>query len=268
VGKISVKKKSAEPGDGKLEFRDLNSNSAENFREKSVHPENTLDYSEAQLRNLSAHLHSLWERDRTRLSREINEELGQILSILKFDLDWVKENLNEDQKAVQNKVQSMSSLIASVIEWVRRISQELRPSLLDNLGLIAALEWELNEFKKRTGINCEFSTNQSEIKLDEQTSIAIFRIAQEFLNNIFMNNQGVSITVLLNVKKNWIVLTLGDKGASVSKGKLIDQRSIGFLSIQERVRYLNGRINITESENNATSVTVELPYKWDGNNND
>jgi signal transduction histidine kinase len=263
-----VKKKSAEPGGGDLEFRNWNSDSAENFREKSVHPEKSPDYSEEQLRNLSAHLHSLWERDRTRLSREINEELGQILSILKFDLEWVKENLSKEQKAVQEKVQAMSSLIASVIEWVRRISQELRPSLLDNLGLIAAMEWELNEFKKRTGINCEFSTNQSEIKLDEQTSIAIFRIAQEFLNNIFMNSQGSNITVLLRVKKNWIVLTLGDDGGGIAERKMIDQRSIGFLSIQERVRYLNGRIKITEEENKGTSVSVELPYKWDGKSND
>jgi len=223
-----------------------------------------LKKSEEQLRHLSAHLHTLREEERSRLSREINEELGQILSILKFDLDWIADKLTGNHRSVQDKVQSMSKLIGAVIEWVRRISQELRPSLLDTLGLIPAMEWELNEFHKRTGIKFELTANEPEIEFDENLSTALFRILQEVLSNIFLHSQAKSIHVSLNIKKNWLILRVKDNGVGIPSRKIIDKRSVGLFSIQERVRFLNGKINIIGKENIGTIVTVELPYKWDG----
>jgi PAS domain S-box-containing protein len=223
-----------------------------------------LKKSQEQLRTLSAHLHDLQEEERSRLSREINEELGQILSILKFDLDWVEKNLTGNEKSVKDKIQSMSKLIAAVIEWVRRISQELRPSLLDTLGVIPAMEWELKEFQKRTGIDYKLEMNGSEVELDEQISTGLFRILQEVLSNVFLHSQAKSVNVSLNVKKSWLILSVRDNGVGIPDRKIIDKRSIGLFSIQERVRILNGKIQIIGKKNLGTIVTVELPYKWDG----
>ena len=223
-----------------------------------------LKESQQQLRTLSAHLHDLREEERSRLSREINEELGQILSILKFDLDWVEKNLTGNDKSVQDKLESMSKLIGAVIEWVRRISQELRPSLLDTLGLIPAMEWELSEFKKRTGINYELVASETGIELDEHIITGLFRILQDVLSNVFMHSQAKSVNVSLNRKSNWLILRVRDNGVGIPDRKIIDKRSVGLFSIQERVRFLNGKINIIAKKDMGTIVTVELPYKWDG----
>ena len=223
-----------------------------------------LKESQEQLRTLSAHLHDLREEERSRLSREINEELGQILSILKFDLDWVEKNLTGNHKSVQDKIESMSKLIGAVIEWVRRISQELRPSLLDTLGLIPAMEWELNEFQKRTGIKYQLTASDTEIKLDEHILTGLFRILQEVLSNVFMHSHAKTVNVSLNSKTNWLILRVRDNGVGIPDRKIIDKRSVGLFSIQERVRFLNGKINIIGKKNMGTIVTVELPYKWDG----
>jgi len=223
-----------------------------------------LQESQEQLRTLSAHLHELREEERSRLSREINEELGQILSILKFDLDWVEKNLTGNDNSVQDKIKSMSKLIGAVIEWVRRISQELRPSLLDTLGLIPAMEWELNEFQKRTGINFKLTASHTDIELDEQILTGLFRILQEVLSNVFMHSHAKTVNVSLNSKTNWLILRVRDNGVGIPDRKIIDKRSVGLFSIQERVRFLNGKINIIGKKNMGTIVTVELPYKWDG----
>ncbi|UCF64820.1 MAG: hypothetical protein JSW33_03015 [bacterium] len=261
---MSGKKKLKDQGSTKLKSRNQRSKLS-GSKKSNINPaDNSLRHSEDQLRNLSAHLQTLRERERSRLSREINEELGQILSILKFDLNWIEENLNENQNAVRERVQSMSKLIAAVIEWVRRISQELRPSLLDTLGLVPAIEWELNEFKKRTGISCEFRSHQAEITLGENISTVIFRILQEILSNIFMHAQAKSVKVSLDIRKKRLILSVGDEGAVIPDGKRLDNRSIGLFSIQERVRFLNGKINIVVEENKGVNVTVELPYKQDG----
>ncbi len=227
-----------------------------------------LKESQEQLRTLSAHLHDLREEERSRLSREINEELGQILSILKFDLDWVEKNLTGNHKSVQDKIESMSKLIGAVIEWVRRISQELRPSLLDTLGLIPAMEWELNEFQKRTGIKYKLTASDTEIELDEHILTGLFRILQEVLSNVFMHSHAKTVNVSLNSKTNWLILRVRDNGVGIPDRKIIDKRSVGLFSIQERVRFLNGKINIIGKKNMGTIVTVELPYKWDGIKND
>lgn len=227
-----------------------------------------LKESQEQLRTLSAHLHDLREEERSRLSREINEELGQILSILKFDLDWVEKNLTGNHKSVQDKIESMSKLIGAVIEWVRRISQELRPSLLDTLGLIPAMEWELNEFQKRTGIKYKLTASDTEIELDEHILTGLFRILQEVLSNVFMHSHAKTVNVSLNSKTNWLILRVRDNGVGIPDRKIIDKRSVGLFSIQERVRFLNGKINIIGKKNMGTIVTVELPYKWNGIKND
>ena len=176
-----------------------------------------LKKSEEQFHKLSAYLHRVREEDRSRLSREINEELGQILSILKFDLDWIEKKLNGKQKSILEKTQSISKLIASMLEWVRRISQELRPSILDILGLIPAMEWELAELEKRTGIGYKLTVSQSEIDLEEYVSTGLFRILQEILNHMLAYSQIKYLNISLNVKNSLLILNINGKQIGFSQ---------------------------------------------------
>jgi signal transduction histidine kinase len=126
------------------------------------------------------------------------------------------------------------------------------------------MEWELNEFKKRTGIKYKLSASETEIELDEHILTGLFRILQDVLSNVFMHSQAKSVNVSLNSKTNWLILRVRDNGVGIPDRKIIDKRSVGLFSIQERVRFLNGKINIIAKKNMGTIVTVELPYKWDG----
>jgi two-component system sensor histidine kinase UhpB len=227
--------------------------------------EEHLQRSQEQLRNLSAHLNNLRENERTRISRDINEELNQILSVLKFDLAWVDTRLNQDQAKLREKIQSMSDMITSVIEWIRRLSQELRPSLLDHLGLIPAIEWEINEFEKQTGIDCSFRARPADLKLDEQTTTSLFRILQEALSNIRVHSRASKSVIHLERKNGWIILQITDNGVGIPNEKLTDSRSIGLTSIQERVRLLQGKIKVIGTLNKGTRVSVKLPCTPGGN---
>ena len=224
--------------------------------------------SEERYRKLSAFLRNQREEERSRLSREINEELGQILSILKFDLAWVEEQIKGGEKSIIRKIQTISKLIASVLEWVRRISQELRPSLLDNLGLVPAMEWELKEFKKRTGINYNLSVNQSQFELEEYVATELFRILQEVLSNIFTHAQSKKVNIYLTVKQTIIIFKVEGLRTISHDPKLKEFQSFGLIGIKERVRFINGTININNHDDMQTTVTVKLPHMHQGGYND
>ena len=222
--------------------------------------EEGLQRSQEQLRNLYAHLHALYERERARISRDINEELNQILSVLKFDLNWIDIRLQKNQQALKKKIKSISDMITSVIEWIRRLSQELRPSLLDHLGIIPAIEWELTEFENRTGITCSFKAAPTDFKLDEKTSTLLFRILQEAMSNVWVHSRASKSTIRLERKNGWIKLEIKDNGVGIPNEKLSDSRSIGLTGIRELVRPFQGKVIINGLLNKGTKVTVKLPY--------
>jgi two-component system sensor histidine kinase UhpB len=227
--------------------------------------EEKLQRSQEQLRNLYAHLHALHEQERSRISRDINEELNQILSVFKFDLNWIDIRLQKNQQALKKKIKSMSDMITSVIEWIRRLSQELRPSLLDHLGIIPAIEWELAEFENRTGIVCSLKAAPTDIKLNEKTSTLLFRILQEALSNIKEHSQASKSAIRLERKNGWIKLEIKDNGIGIANEKLSDSGSIGLSGIQELIRPLKGNVEIRGSLNKGTTLTVKLPDHLGGN---
>ena len=146
--------------------------------------EEQLRESHEQLRALSVYLQSVREEERTRIAREVHDELGQALTSCKLDLSWIANKLPKDLKALQEKTRALTAHIDSTIQTVRRISTELRPGVLDHLGLVAALEWQANEFQTKTGIKCEVRSNVREPQLDQNLSTTLFRIFQETLTNI------------------------------------------------------------------------------------
>jgi signal transduction histidine kinase len=146
--------------------------------------EQALRRSQEELRNLSAHLESVREEERTRLAREIHDELGQTMTVLKMDISWLNRRLDPQRTALHKKTHSMEALIDATIRTVQRLSGEIRPGLLDDLGLAAAIEWQADEFQKRAEIACDLRLNFRETTLSRDHATAIFRIYQETLTNV------------------------------------------------------------------------------------
>ncbi len=226
--------------------------------------EKTLSESREQLRNLAAHLQSIREEERALVAREIHDELGQALTALKMDLSWLDKKLPEEQSPLLKKTKSMSQLIDSTIQTVQRLSAELRPGLLDDLGLLAAMEWQAEEFQKRTGVACELSLGSQEIDLDQESSTAIFRIFQETLTNISRHASATKATVNLAEKGAQLELTIKDNGKGITEEKISDPKSLGLIGIQERVHFLGGNIDIKGIRNKGTTVTVSVPLPKPG----
>ncbi len=236
---------------------------ARDITEKKI-AEKTLNESREQLRNLAAHLQYIREEERALVAREIHDELGQALTALKMDLSWLDKKLPEGQSTLLKKIESMSQLIDSTTQEVQRLSAELRPGLLDDIGLLAAMEWQIEEFQKRTGIPCKISVSSQEIHLDREPSTAIFRIFQETLTNITRHARATKVRVSLAKKGENFELTIKDNGQGITEEKISDSKSLGLIGIRERVHFLRGDFNIKGIRNKGTTVTVSIPLPQSG----
>src|SRR5215475_1846397 len=174
--------------------------------------EEQLRESHEQLRALSVYLQSVREEERTRIAREVHDELGQALTSCKLDLSWIAGRLPKEQKPLLEKARALTSHIDSTIQTVRRISTELRPGVLDHLGLAAALEWQANEFQNRTGIKCDVRTNLRDALLDQNLSTTLFRIFQETLTNIIRHAGATQVSVRLRDTNRRVELEVVDNG--------------------------------------------------------
>ncbi len=221
--------------------------------------EEELLHSRAQLQNLSAGLQSLLEEERTRISREIHDELGQSLTALKFDLSAMGKKLPEGQKLLAEKTGSMVKLVDSIIKAVQRISLELRPGLLDDLGLVTAIEWQAKEFHKRTGIPCRVVLFPRDMDIDPERSTAIFRIFQEALTNIVRHAVATKVEANLEDRDGMLTLEVGDNGRGITEEQASGSKSLGLIGIRERVRRLGGEVLIDGSPHAGTVIRVTIP---------
>ncbi|MGE5300999.1 MAG: PAS domain S-box protein [Acidobacteriota bacterium] len=223
--------------------------------------EQELKNSREQLRILLAHVQSVREDERTRISREIHDELGQSLTALKIDLSWLLKRLSKEQKPLVEKAELMSNLIDMNIQTVKRISAELRPGLLDDLGLPAAFEWQAEDFQKRTGIHCEVRIQPEDIALDRNLSTAIFRIFQETLTNVVRHAKAKNVGVTLTKKKEEVLLEVKDDGKGITEKQISSPKSIGLIGMRERVHFFGGGVKISGKKDKGTVVTVTIPIK-------
>ncbi|MGH7450206.1 MAG: PAS domain S-box protein [bacterium] len=184
------------------------------FRRKQAEQE--LRNSREQLRNLSTYLQSAREEERTHIAREIHDELGQTLTALKMDLSWVGKHLSADCEPLHEKTKTMVKLVDTTIQTVQRISAELRPGLLDNLGLAAAIEWQAKEFRDRTGIACEVTCLPDDIVIDRERSTAIFRIFQEALTNVARHAEATRIVIKIRQETHTLLLKVRDNGKGIT----------------------------------------------------
>jgi signal transduction histidine kinase len=226
--------------------------------------EEELKRSSMQLRNLSHRLQSLREEERTLIAREIHDELGQQLSALQIDLTWLEDQVPANKRNVRARIRTMEGLVDTIIRSVQRIATELRPSLLDDLGLSAAIEWQAKEFKKRTGIECKVFLNKEEIKPTRDRSTAIFRIFQETLTNVLRHAQAKKVEVYLIEKSSQLVLEVRDDGRGIPESRIGSPKSLGLVGIRERANALRGNLQISGLPGGGTTVRVELPFSKKG----
>jgi PAS domain S-box-containing protein len=221
--------------------------------------EKELEMSRENLRNLAAHLQSIREGERTAIAREIHDELGQELTALKMDLSWLQKKLHQNEKPLFDKTKATLQLTDSIIKTVKRISTELRPGLLDDLGLSAAIEWQAEEFRKRTGIKCRVVLVPEEITLDRERSTAIFRIFQETLTNIARHARATKVAVNLKEKDDKLILSVKDNGRGITRKQISNPTSFGLIGMQERAHFLGGEVIINGIKDKGTTVLASIP---------
>jgi PAS domain S-box-containing protein len=226
--------------------------------EAVLHESERLARSTEQLRELSARLQSVREEERTHISRAIHDELGQTLTGLKMDVAWLQSHLDPPQPALLAKMQAMSGLIDTTIQTVRRISTELRPGILD-LGLVATIEWQLQEFQTRTGIESKLISAPEETVLDADGSTTAFRILQEILTNVVRHAEATQVEVTLEETAAFLTLQVRDNGRGITESEIDSPKSIGLLGMQERARLRGGEVQFHGSPGRGTTVTVRLP---------
>jgi two-component system sensor histidine kinase UhpB len=221
--------------------------------------EQELKDSRDQFRNLSAHLQSVREEERSYIAREIHDELGQALTALKMDLIWINRHLLPEQKEIIAKIYEMFSLIDQTIHSVRRIATDLRPGLLDDLGLSATIEWYCEDFQNRTGINCLLEKSPAEIILDQERSIAIFRILQEALTNVARHAKANCVRVKIERQDCLFRMVIHDNGIGIKPEQVNDPHNLGLVGLRERVYPFNGQISIEGYPGKGTLVEVKIP---------
>lgn len=223
--------------------------------------EEQLQRSREQLRGLARHLQSVREVERERIAREIHDELAQALTAMKIDLSWLQGRLAEDQAPMVEKTEAMSKLIDTTMGTVRRICTALRPAILDDLGLIAAIKWQAQEFETRTGIECRLTLPAEDIKLDRSRSTSIFRVFQETLTNVARHANATKVNVALSVEAESLILKVRDNGRGITESEIYDARSLGLLGMRERVLLLSGEFHIRGLQRKGTTVTVRVPLR-------
>jgi len=238
----------------------------EDFKDISErkHNEEELRQSRERLRELASHIESAREKERTRIAREIHDELGQSLTALKMELHWCIQRLPEDDPLLLEKANKLLLLIDEDVHLVQRISSELRPGLLDNLGLSAAIEWQADQFQNRTGIDCDIICEPHDIVLDPTRSTVIFRAFQESLTNIARHAHATQVEITLKKKAAETELTVRDNGRGITEDEIADPTSFGLMGIRERVQALGGTVEVVGVPNLGTTMVIRIPTEGSG----
>jgi PAS domain S-box-containing protein len=228
---------------------------------------------EQQLRKLTAHIQTAREEEKTRIAREIHDDLGGTLTALKMEAYWLAGKLsgNKQVAPLLEHVESMTQLIDSAVSVTRRVITDLHPAILDDLGLVASLEWQSGQFHKRTGIACKVigaEDKDDERKLDKTQAINLFRIFQEALTNVSRHSGATKVDVELHQGDEEIILSVSDNGRGLPEGHIIASTSYGMRGMRERVTQLDGQIKFDNPPGGGLCVTVILPLAAGNNKGD
>jgi PAS domain S-box-containing protein len=221
--------------------------------------EDELKRREQELRELSARVLEAREEEKARLARELHDELGQLLTALKMDLSWLRERLAAVDTA--KKAEEMSVLLDKTVMATRRISADLRPLMLDDLGLVDATNWLVEDFAKRSGVECRITLPEALDEVSKSVATAVYRAVQESLTNIARHAQARRAWVALFADNGELQVEIEDDGRGISAEDLAKARSLGLKGMRERIAYLGGSLDIGQAPRGGTRIRVRVPAK-------
>lgn len=224
-----------------------------------IKAEKELKESYRQLKELNSYLQNVREEERSNIAREIHDELGQQLTVLKMDISWLNKKVDTSAPAIKERLTGLLDMIDNTVKSVRRISSELRPSMLDDLGLAAAIEWHSHEFSKRSGIKIDTAIDPIDMKLPGKIAITLFRVFQESLTNVARHAEATVVEVKLKMEGNWLLLTVKDNGRGFLLKDIETRKTLGILGMKERVAIIQGRYDIQSIPGEGTTVLVSVP---------
>ena len=224
-----------------------------------VNAVNALTQSRAQLRQFAAAAVAVREQEKSRIARELHDELAQALTALKMDLSWAQARLPVAETALAAKLDAMQIMLGNTVAATRRIAADLRPLMLDDLGLLPAVEWLLNNFRERTGITCEFDLATPELELAEPHATAIFRILQESLTNVARHARATLVEVTLGRDDDTVLLTVQDNGCGFDVSGKRNPASFGLMGLRERVYLLDGELTLESTPGSGSRIRVHVP---------
>jgi len=227
----------------------------------TVHDITERKKAEAALRDLSGHLAAAREDERTRIAREIHDELGSLLTAQKMDLSWLQKQIPADLSLCHEKIAVMNLHLNDGIGSVRKIIADLRPSILDHLGLLAAIDWKLDEFRRQNGIQCALTVQENNVVMDEGRDIAVFRIMQEALTNIAQHSGASHVTLDVETDANNLMMKITDNGCGMTKAQMHKSGKYGILGMHERARHFGGEVVIVSDPGKGTSLVLNMHLK-------
>ena len=221
--------------------------------------EKQLRISNEKLKGLFIRLHSVREEERSRIAREVHDNLGQMLTTLKLELSLLEDGFSPDQESLKEDVQSLLNLIDVTISTMRRIAGELRPASLDVFGLSVTLQWYAEEFQSRTGIRCELDLNADDSVLSKNGSTEIFRVFQEAMTNVTRHANATRVNISFKDENGHLALKIKDNGKGIAERQIADMKSIGLVGMRERAYILRGTLDISGSPGGGTTVVLTVP---------
>lgn len=226
---------------------------------EKIEAEEKLQRSHEELRQLATHLQDIREDERTRIAREIHDELGQQLTGLKMDISWLSKKINGQAPEINQKLAESLVLIDDTVKTVRRIATQLRPSILDDLGLISAMEWQSEEFEKRFKIETVFKANITVLDIDAEVSTGLFRVFQESLTNILRHAKASRVNASLHLEHESLTLQITDNGVGFEVDNIGEKKTLGLLGMKERTLMMGGTYHITSDPGMGTTVLITVP---------
>jgi PAS domain S-box-containing protein len=211
-----------------------------------------------ELTKFSEQLHEVREQERTGIAQELHDELGQALTALRMDINWIKNHPETTTAEITTKTEKMTQLIDDTIKTIQRISSNLRPGILDDLGLVTAIEWQCSEFQRQYGIRCAFIHEGGDLT-GEQCATVLFRVVQESLTNVARHARAKKVRVMLKVHKEKTFMTIHDNGKGIPRDRITAHDAFGINCMKQRVTSLGGSFEIEGDSRNGTTVSVAVP---------
>ncbi len=229
------------------------------FLDRVQRAEQSVRESEVRLRALAARLQGLMEQERTRIAREIHDVLGQSLTGLKLDIAWLKREVPAGSSRALEQIDAICRSLDGIVQTVRRISSDMRPGELDDLGLVAAIESAAQEFQARSGIRCRARLPDQNLAINPDAATAVFRIGQELLTNVARHARATRVDLSLEVDGGDVVLTVADDGRGLRPEQAASRKALGLMGIRERARMFGGSASFEGAPGAGTRATVRLP---------